>query len=82
MASESRPSQPFTLYASHLPEAEQAAPTAAAWGWSALPLPDAQPESWPAAVRDALAGVQVTTLQVPGATPPTNVGFEAVVLHR
>lgn len=82
VASESRPSRPFALFAAHLPASEAEAPTAAAWGWSSLPLPDAEPEGWPAAVREALHGIDVTTLQVAPTTPPTNLAFEAVVLHR
>ena len=80
--SESQPSRPFALFAAHLPEAEQATPAAAAWAWSALPLPGAEPEAWPAAAAAALAPLRATVLQVPGATPPESVGFEAVVLHR
>lgn len=82
MASESRPSQPFALFAAHIPGSEQDAPMAAAWGWSSLPLPDAEPTAYPAAVREALADVATTVLQVAPTTPPTNVGCEAVVLHR
>lgn len=82
MASESRPCRPFALYAAHLPASEADAPTAAAWGWCSLPLPDAEPEGWPAAAQEALRGIEVTTLQVAPTTPPTNLTFEAVVLHR
>ncbi|KAL4436940.1 hypothetical protein ABPG75_004079 [Micractinium tetrahymenae] len=81
VASESRPSQPFGLFAAHISESEQSAPTAAAWGWSALPLPDAELAAYPAAVREALADVAASVLQVAPTTPPTNVGCEAVVLH-
>lgn len=81
VASESRPSQPFALFASHIPESERAAPAAAAWGWSGLPLPDTEPASWPAAVREALQDVAATTLQVQATTEPKHVSCEAVVLH-
>lgn len=63
VASESRPSQPFALYAAHLPERELSEPAAQAWGWTALPLPDAGADGWPAAVRAALADVAATVLQ-------------------
>jgi hypothetical protein len=82
VASESKPSQPFTLFAAHLPATEQAAPTSSAWGWSELPLPDAGAGSYPPAVQERLQHVAATVLQVAPTTAPTNVGFEAVVLHR
>ncbi|EFN55568.1 hypothetical protein CHLNCDRAFT_134052 [Chlorella variabilis] len=81
VACESRPSQPFALFAAHLPAAEQAAPTAQAWGWSSLPLPDADAGSFPPAVRQQLQDVAVTVLQVAPPTPPTDVALETVVLH-
>jgi hypothetical protein len=82
VASESKPCQPFTLFAAHLPAADQASPTASAWGWSELPLPDAGATSYPPAVQERLQHVAATVLQVAPTTAPTNVGCEAVVLHR
>lgn len=64
LAAESKPSQPWALFAAHLPASEQAAPTAAAWGWSHLPLPDTELASCPAAVRERLPQLQATVLQV------------------
>jgi acylaminoacyl-peptidase len=81
LAAESKPSQPWALFAAHLPASEQAAPTAAAWGWSHLPLPDADLATYPAAVRESLPQLQATILQVTPTTPPNNVTCEAVVLH-
>lgn len=64
LAAESKPSQPWALFAAHLPASEQAAPTAAAWGWSHLPLPDAELGCYPTAVRERLPQLQATILQV------------------
>ena len=64
LASESRPSQPWALYAAHLPASEQVAPTAAAWGWSRVPVPGSDADSYPAAVRERLQQLEATILQV------------------
>jgi hypothetical protein len=82
LACESTPAQPFALYAAHLPPAEADSPAAQAWGWSALPLPPADRQGYPAAVREALGGLTASVLQVAPPLPPLEVGFEAVVLHR
>lgn len=66
LAAESKPSQPWALFAAHLPASEQAAPTAVAWGWSHLPLPDTELASYPAAVRESLPQLQATILQARG----------------
>lgn len=82
VAAETKPSQPFALFAAHLPGSEAAAPTAHAWGWSSLPLPDCGAGSEPPAVQRLLPHVAATILQVAPTLPPLDVGFEVVVLHR
>ncbi|KAL4858184.1 Acylamino-acid-releasing enzyme 1 [Chlorella vulgaris] len=78
VAAETKPSQPFALFAAHLPGSEAAAPTAHAWGWSSLPLPDCGAGSEPPAVQRLLPHVAATILQVAPTLPPLDVGFEVV----
>eukprot|EP00887_Chlorella_sp_A99_P008103 scaffold12.g8103.t1 len=84
LAQESHPGQPFVLYATHVPAGGQAAADGGPWpwSWSRLELPGARLEDWPPAVRRVLPQLCATPLVVAPTTPPTNVGFEAVVLHQ
>lgn len=69
LALESTPSQPFVVYATHVPASQRDEPPGS-WSWSRLELPDADPAGWPQAVQDTLPQVATTILQVRQAPPP------------
>lgn len=83
LASESRPSQPGTLYATCVPESASigSGSPASGWCWSLVPVPglgEAPPQ-----VQAALDDVAVEVLQLEArGSGPGSGAFEAVVLYR